>query len=513
MELSRLVGVVAAVRATSRKTEKTALIAELLRQSEGCETALAALYLTGTLPQGRIGIGWRLVQAARVEGAPAGTPPHLADVDAAFEAAAGESGAGSTERKVRALRGLMGRADEGGRRFLVELLMGEVRQGALDGLVQDAIARAASLPPADVRQAAMFADHLGEVAQAALHAGAAGLARFSLRLLSPVAPMLASTAEDVGEALGRLGEAAFEYKVDGARIQVHKAGDEVRIFTRQLQDVTDRLPEIVAWARALGPRELVVEGEAVALRPDGRPQPFQVTMRRIGRRKDVAAAQQSQPLSSFFFDCLFVEGEGSLLTLPYAARAERLAATVGPGSLLPRLVTGREDEAQRFLDQALAAGHEGVMAKSLEAPYGAGHRGFHWLKLKPAHTLDLLVLAVEWGSGRRKGWLSNLHLGAIDPRSGQPVMLGKTFKGLTDAMLRWQTEKLLSLETGRDQWTVYVRPELVVEVAFGEVQESSRYPAGLALRFARVKRYREDKPPSAADTIDTVRALFDAQRA
>jgi DNA ligase-1 len=334
-----------------------------------------------------------------------------------------------------------------------------------------------------------------------------------MRLLSPVAPMLASTAEDVGEALERLGEAAFEYKVDGARIQVHKAGDEVRVFTRQLQDVTDRVPEVVAWARALGPRELVVEGEAVALRADGRPQPFQVTMRRLGRSRDVATAREAQALSSFFFDCLYAPGEGSLIALPYADRVDRLTALVEPSALLPRVVTGRADEAQRFLEQSLAAGHEGLMAKSLSAPYGAGHRGLHWLKLKSANTLDLLVLAVEWGSGRRKGWLSNLHLGARDPVSGQPVMLGKTFKGLTDEILRWQTEKLLSLEVNRDEWTVYVRPELVVEIAFNEVQESPRYPAGLALRFARVKRYRTDKPPAEADTIDTVRALFEKQRA
>jgi DNA ligase 1 len=513
MELRRLVDLVAGVRATSRKTEKVALIADFLRQTEGRETELAALYLTGTLPQGRIGIGWRTLQSARPEGPPSGSPPTLADVDAAMEVVAGEGGSGSADRRVRVLLRLMERADESSRTFLAELLMGEVRQGALDGLVQDAIARAASLPLSGVREAAMFSTHLGEVARAALHAGAAGLSRFSLRVLSPVAPMLASTAEDVGDALERLGEAAFEYKVDGARIQVHKAGDEVRVFTRQLQDVTDRVPEVVAWARALGPRELVVEGEAVALRPDGRPQPFQVTMRRLGRSKDVAAAQQSQALSSFFFDCLFLEGEGSLIALPYSARVERLAATVGPGSLLPRVVTSREDEAQRFLDQALAAGHEGLMAKSLSAPYGAGHRGFHWLKLKSARTLDLLVLAAEWGSGRRKGWLSNLHLGARDPQSGQPVMLGKTFKGLTDDMLRSQTEKFLSLEVSRDQWTVYVRPEVVVEIAFNEVQESPRYPAGLALRFARVKRYRPDKSAAEADTIDAVKAIFREQRA
>jgi DNA ligase 1 len=512
MELSRLVHLVAGVRATSRKTEKVALIADFLRETQGRETALAALYLTGTLPQGRIGFGWRTLRSARPEGPVSGPPPTLAEVDEAMATVARVSGPGSSERKVRTLRSLMERADESGRSFLVELVMGEVRQGALDGMVLAAIAHAAGLPLPDVRQAAMFADNLGDVARAALQEGAAGLSRFSMRLLSPVAPMLASSAEDVGEALERLGEAAFEYKVDGARIQVHKAGDEVRVFTRQLQDVTDRLPEVVAWARALGPRELVVEGEAVALRADGRPHPFQVTMRRLGRSRDVAAAWHALPLSSFFFDCLFLEGEGSLIALPYSARVERLAATVGPESLLPRVITSQEAEAQRFLDQSLAAGHEGLMAKSLTAPYGAGHRGSHWLKLKSVRTLDLLVLAVEWGSGRRKGWLSNLHLGARDPATGQGVMLGKTFKGLTDEMLRWQTEKLLSLEVSRDDWTVYVRPELVVEVAFSDVQESPRYPAGLALRFARVRSYRLDKAPAEADTLGTVKAIFLEQR-
>jgi DNA ligase-1 len=359
----------------------------------------------------------------------------------------------------------------------------------------------------------MFAEDLGQLARAALTEGAEGLERFSLRLLSPVAPMLASPADDVEAALERLGEAAFEYKVDGARIQVHRAGDEVRVFTRQLQDVTERVPEIVEWARGLPVRELVVEGEALALREDGRPHPFQVTMRRFGRSKDVAAARQALPLAGLFFDCLFLEGDGPVLGLPYAERAVRLGALVPDDRRLPRLVTADGAEAAGFLARALEAGHEGVMAKSLEAPYVAGQRGFHWLKLKPARTLDLVVLAAEWGSGRRKGWLSNLHLGARDVESGQPVMLGKTFKGLTDAMLRWQTEKLLSLETGRDQWTVHVRPELVVEVAFSDVQESPRYPAGLALRFARVKRHRPEKPAAEADTVQAVRALFDAQRA
>jgi DNA ligase-1 len=395
----------------------------------------------------------------------------------------------------------------------VELLLGEVRQGALEGVVIEGVARAAGLPAADVRRAAMYAPGLGELARAALEEGAAGLGRFSLRLLSPVAPMLASPAGDAEEALERLGEAAFEYKLDGARLQVHRAGDEVRVFTRQLQDVTARVPEVVEWARALGPRELVVEGEALALRPDGRPCPFQETMRRLGRSKDVEAARRERPLSTFFFDLLHLEGEGPLVSLPYAQRVLRLQRVVAPSGLLPRVVTGDPGEAERFFDLAIEAGHEGLMAKSLDAPYEAGQRGFHWLKLKAAHTLDLVVLAAEWGSGRRKGWLSNLHLGARDAESGRMVMLGKTFKGLTDEMLRWQTERLLSLEASRDEWTVHVRPELVVEVAFADVQESPRYPAGLALRFARVKRHRPEKPASEADTLQAVRGIFDQQRA
>ena len=358
----------------------------------------------------------------------------------------------------------------------------------------------------------MFAGGVGELARAALEEGAAGLGRFSLRLLSPVAPMLASPAGDADEVIERLGEAAFEYKVDGARLQVHRAGDEVRVFTRHLQDVTTRVPEVVEWARALPAREAVVEGEAIALRPDGRPRPFQETMRRLGRRLDVEAARREIPLSSFYFDCLYLEGEGPLIARPYAERVERLQRLVAPSSLLPRLVTRDSDEVDRFFDGALAAGHEGLMAKSLAAPYAAGQRGFHWMKLKPAHTLDLVILAVERGSGRRQRWLSNLHLGARDAESGQFVMLGKTFKGLTDEMLEWQTEKLTALQVSTDGWTVFVRPELVAEIAFSDVQESPRYPAGLALRFARVKRYRPEKPAAEADTLQAVRAIFEKQR-
>ncbi len=546
MQLADVVGLVARVRRTTKKTEKVALIADLLRQARGRELELLALYLTGTLPQGRIGFGWRTIEKAMsglvplsafagpsitarsgIEESPEATEPadlgaadaallepgggsgvSLVDVDRVFADLAADEGAGSTDRRTRALRGLLERAVPAERRFLVELLMGEVRQGALDGIVLEAIAKAAGLPPTEVRQAAMFGSSLGEVARAALEEGAAGLVRFSLRVLQPVAPMLANAAEDVGEALERLGEAAFEYKVDGARIQVHRAGDEVRVFTRQLQDVTSRVPEVVEWARTLGPREMVLEGEAIALRPDGRPHPFQVTMRRFGRSKGVEAARAELPLSSFFFDALHLEGEGPLVALPYAERVARLSGLVPAAALLPRLVTSKADEAQRFLEGALAAGHEGLMAKSLQAPYAAGHRGFHWLKLKAARTLDLVVLAVEWGSGRRQGWLSNLHLGARDAESGQFVMLGKTFKGLTDELLRWQTERLQALETHHDAYTVYVRPEQVVEIAFNDVQESPRYPAGLALRFARVKRYRSDKTAAEADTLQTVQEIF-----
>jgi DNA ligase-1 len=513
MEWGRLVDLVGRVRATTKKTEKVALLADLLRQAAGRETELVALYLTGSLPQGRIGIGWRTIQAAMPEGPPIGEPLTLLEMDRALEDVAVEQGPGSSERRLSALRGLFERTDSDGRRLLAELLLGELRQGALEGLLIEAIARAAGLPPSDVRRAAMFAGNVGDLARVALTEGMAGLSRFSLRLLSPVAPMLANPAEDVDAALERLGEAAFEYKLDGARIQVHKAGDEVRVFTRHMQDVTARVPEVVEWARALPVREAVVEGEAIALRPDRRPHPFQVTMRRLGRTKDVDAVRQQLPLSSFFFDLLYLEGDGPLVLAPYAERLDRLARTVAREALLPRIVTSRADEADRFLARALDEGHEGLMAKSLSAPYEAGQRGFHWLKLKAAHTLDLVVLAAEWGSGRRKGWLSNLHLGARDAESGQFIMLGKTFKGLTDEMLRWQTEKLLSLETSRDAWTVFVRTELVVEIAFSDVQESPRYPGGLALRFARVKRYREDKPASEADTFQAVREIFLHQRA
>ena len=512
MHLARLVELVGKVRATTKKTEKIALLAEFLQQTQGKETELAALYLSGSLPQGKIGIGWRIIEAALVESPPSGEPLTLIALDQVLGVIATDHGSGSAERKLHELRRLFERATPPERRFISELIVGEIRQGALEGLVGDAIAKAAGLPPTEVRQAMMFATNPGQVAQVALEEGGAGLSRFSIRLFAPVAPMLANSAEDVNETLERLGEAAFEYKLDGARIQVHKGGDEVRIFTRQLQDVTERAPEIVEWARGLSVRDAILEGEAIALRADGRPVPFQVTMRRLGRIKNVEMMRREIPLSSFFFDCLYLDGDGSLIAQPYQQRMQVLAKVLPPAALLPRIVTNNQDEAQRFLHGALERGQEGVMAKSLGAPYIAGQRGYHWLKLKAAKTLDLVVLAAEWGHGRRSGWLSNLHLGARDELSGKFVMLGKTFKGLTDEMLKWQTDKFLSLEVNRDSWTVHVRPEVVVEVAFSDIQQSPRYPAELALRFARVKRYRPDKPAGEADTIQTVMALFQKQR-
>jgi DNA ligase-1 len=511
MTLAQVVQAVASVRATARKSEKIRLLAEVLRQTRAREIELVALYLSGSLPQGKIGVGWNLIRDAMSDSGAVADPLGLADVDEAFSRVAAEQGAGSQDRRAAELRRLFARATPEERRFLAQLLVGEIRQGALEGLLLEAVAQAAHQSPAAIRAAAMFAPDIGTLARAALEEGPAGLTRFSLTLFKPIAPMLAASAENIDEALARLNEPAWEYKLDGARIQVHKGGEVVRIFTRQLQDVTERLPEIADWARGLPLREAILDGEALGLRPDGRPQPFQVTMRRLGRQRDVAALQRDIPLTPFVFDLLALDGT-PLIAQPYEERV-RLLHALAPSAAVPRTETKDPTEARGFFQAALAAGHEGVMAKSLRAPYSAGQRGSQWLKLKEAATLDLVVLAAEWGNGRRQGWLSNLHLGARDAESGQFVMLGKTFKGLTDEMLRWQTDKLLSLETDRRGHIVFVRPELVVEVAFSDVQESPRYPAGLALRFARVKRYRPDKSSDQVDTIQSVAALFQAQRA
>jgi DNA ligase-1 len=411
------------------------------------------------------------------------------------------------------LQELLAQATADEREFLVPLLVGELRQGALEGVMHDAIASAADLPAAAVRRAAMHSKSLGAVARAALVEGPEALAKFQLQLFSPVAPMLAQTAGDVGEALQELdGEVILEWKMDGARIQLHKRGDEVRLYTRSLNDVTAALPEIVELARGLRPATLMLDGEAIVFDANGRPAPFQVTMRRFGRRLNVEELRKTLPIRAFFFDCLYVDGS-SIADSDTQQRFHALEQAVPAAMRVPRLVTSSEPAASAFYDAALAAGHEGIMAKSPRAPYEAGNRGASWLKIKRAHTLDLVVIAVEWGSGRRTGKLSNLHLGALDPATGEYVMLGKTFKGLTDQMLEWQTRELLAREVRRDQYTVYVRPELVVEIAFSDLQVSPRYPGGLALRLARVKRYRDDKRLEEADTMESVRRIFALQSA
>jgi DNA ligase 1 len=509
--LAHLVSVSERVAATAARLSKVRVLADFLRSLPPEDIETAVLYLSGETPQGRIGIGFASLKAAASAAAASAETLTIGDVDGALDSIADIRGTGSAVRRDRALASLFSRATPREHRFLIQLLAGELRQGALAGVMQDAIADASRLPIVEIRRAAMYADSLGRVAAAALAGGTPALRGFQLEVFSPVAPMLAQTAAGVGEALRELGgEAAFEWKMDGARIQAHKAGGEVRIYTRGLNDVSAAVPEIVETARAFPATSFVLDGEAIAFDAAGRPRPFQVTMRRFGRRRDVHQLRSELPIGAFFFDCLRIDDSG-VAHLPTRERYLALAQAVPPPLLMPRLVTASEEAARAFYEAALEAGHEGVMAKSLEAPYEAGNRGAGWLKIKRAHTLDLLVLAAEWGHGRRTGKLSNLHLGAVDPASGEYVMLGKTFKGLTDAMLEWQTRELLARETHRDSWTVYVRPELVVEVAFSDLQASARYPAGLALRLARVKRYRDDKRAAEADTMDTVRKIYAAQ--
>jgi DNA ligase 1 len=435
----------------------------------------------------------------------------IADVDQRFTHLASIRGAGSAARRTEVLRELFSRATAPEQQFLLRLMIGELRQGALAGVMIDAIAAAAGLPVSEVRRAAMYSSNLGVLAQAALREGSGALEKFQLELFSPVAPMLAQTAADVAAALEEIhGEVAFEWKMDGARIQVHKRGDEVRIYTRSLNEISAAIPEIAELARTFPAHALVLDGEAIAFDAQGRPHPFQVTMKRFGRKLNVAASRTALPIQAFFFDCLRV-GDETIAGRTSAERFTALAGAVPAPLLIPRLVTSSEPEARAFYEAAIAAGHEGVMAKALSAPYEAGNRGASWLKIKRVHTLDLVVLAAEWGYGRRTGKLSNLHLGALDSKTGEYIMLGKTFKGLTDAMLDWQTQQFLAREVRRDSGTVYVRPELVVEIAFSDLQASIRYPGGLALRLARVKRYRDDKRVEEADTMDAVRKIYAAQ--
>ncbi|MBS0445773.1 MAG: ATP-dependent DNA ligase [Proteobacteria bacterium] len=500
-----------AVATSSRLAKRDAIAACLRAATDPDDIEIAVAYLSGDTRQGKTGIGYAALKTLRDVAPATQAELTLTDVDAALARIAMTTGKGATAERSAQLRALFARATVAEQGFLMRLLIGELRQGALEGLMIDAIAAAAALPPADVRRAVMIAGSARAVAQALRADGAAALGRFAIVPFRPVQPMLAQPAEDIADALARLGTAALEWKVDGARVQVHKAGGDVRVYTRNLNDVTGSVPEIVEAVRGIAAEQLILDGEAVALTAGGAPQPFQVTMRRFGRRLDVERMRAELPLSVYFFDGLLLDGV-PLIDRPAGRRFDALVGALPPPLVMPRLVTADLAAAEAFYADAWARGHEGVMAKALDAPYEAGGRGASWLKVKRAHTLDLVVLAVEWGSGRRHGWLSNLHLGARDAAGGW-VMLGKTFKGMTDALLEWQTAELLARETGRDGHVVHVRPELVVEIAFNDLQASSQYPGGLALRFARVKGYRPDKRADEADTIDTVRSLYDAQLA
>jgi ATP-dependent DNA ligase I len=510
VRLEELTRTSADVASTRSRLAKVRRLADCLARLAPDEAPIAVAYLSGVLPQGSIGVGWASLRS-RPPGAPEPGTLTLLEVDAMLSRIASATGPGSRGLRRALLDELFGRATDSEQDFLVRLLTGELRQGALERIVVEALAQATGAPPAAVRRAVMVAGDLGAVAAALLGEGPSGLSRFRLEVFKPVGPMLAQTAADLGEALARISPAAIEYKLDGARVQVHRKGAEVRAYTRNLADVTARLPEVVETVARLPLDSVVLDGEVIALRHDERrPQLFQVTMSRFGTQLGVEAGRSSVPLFPFFFDCLHLDGD-DLIDRGTAARGEALAARVPPELVIPRIVTDSPERAAAMLEEALAQGHEGVMVKAPDAPYEAGRRGASWLKVKRAYTLDLVVLAAEWGHGRRRGWLSNLHLGARAETPGEFVMLGKTFKGLTDEMLAWQTARLLELETERAGITVFVRPELVVEVAIDGVQRSVRYPGGVALRFARVKGYRPDKTAADADTIETVRAIHEGR--
>jgi DNA ligase-1 len=500
------------VGSVSARLAKIGRIAELLKQAatEADPTLVAVIvaWLSGELPQRQIGVGWAALRS--LPGAAAAPSCTVRGVDAAFTEIGAVAGKGSQARRAELVDAVFAAATDVEQTFLRRLLGGELRQGALVGVMADAVAKAAELPASDVRRAAMLGGDLPAVAAAALTGGAAALTEFTLKVGRPVGPMLAQTATGVHDALEKLGGTAiFEAKLDGARVQIHRAGDAVSVYTRSLDDITARLPEVVEAALALPATEFIADAEAIALQPDGRPHRFQVTASRFGRTADVVAARAAQPLSVFLFDLLHLDGT-DLLDLPATDRLAALDAIVPPVQRVDRLTTSDGEAAAAFLATTLAAGHEGVMAKSPAARYEAGRRGAGWLKVKPVHTLDLVVLAVEWGSGRRTGKLSNIHLGARDPETGGFVMLGKTFKGMTDAILDWQTARFTELAVDDTEGhVVAVRPEQVVEIALDGVQTSTRYPGGMALRFARVLRYRDDKGPADADTVDTVRAIYE----
>ncbi|HVV10966.1 ATP-dependent DNA ligase [Amycolatopsis sp.] len=501
MFLADIVSASAALAATRSRKAKIATLAELINRAGSAELPAVVAFLTGQPTQGRIGTGWRTL--AELGAAPASEPAlTVAEVDAALGEVAGTSGSGSAKRRAETLHALFAAATEAEQRFLFRLLTGELRQGALEGVMVDAIAAAAGVPVEAVRRAFMLSGQLPVTALAAVAGGAPALGEFRLTLGRPVRPMLASPAESLDEAMAEHVSAIVEYKMDGARIQVHRDGEEVHVYTRTLREITGHVAELVELVRGLPCESVVLDGETLALTDDGRPRPFQETMSRFGSTREEQVRELL--LRPYFFDCLHLDGV-DLLDAPLRERNAALRAVAGE-----HLIPGESEptDAAAILSAALTAGHEGVMVKSLDSVYAAGRRGRAWLKVKPVHTLDLVVLAAEWGHGRRTGYLSNLHLGARDPDGGPPIMVGKTFKGLTDELLAWQTKTFPELETRRDDWTVYLRPELVVEIELDGAQVSTRYPGGLALRFARVVRYRPDKEAAEADTIDAVRATL-----
>ena len=512
MLLSAVVDTSRAVAETRSRKSKVEALAAVLRACAPDEIAIVVSFLTGEPRQGRVGIGWASLVAARDAALsapheydePRGAGLRVVELDRAITRIAATTGPGSAATRQAVLSTVFARATPAEADFVVRLLTGELRQGALAGLMADAIALAAQVPAAAVRRAAMLGGDLADTARRALTGGEASLLAVGLEVLRPVQPMLAASAPSVYEALTAVGRASVEWKLDGARIQVHRDGDEVRVFTRNLNDVTARVPEVVEIARALEAQTFVLDGEAIGLTEEALPRRFQDTMSRFGTDD---AASHVMTLVPFFFDVLHLDGD-DLLDQPLADRAAMLTKLVGEWRI-PAVETDDPDVAGAFLADALATGHEGVVVKALDSRYEAGRRGAAWRKVKPVRTLDLVVLAAEWGHGRRRGWLSNLHLGARDPETGEFVMVGKTFKGLTDELLTWQTARLQEIATHRDDYTVYVRPELVVEIAVDGAQVSTRYRGGVALRFARVRAYRPDKAAAEADTIGAVRTLLD----
>ena len=505
MLLANIVETSHRISETSKRLEKIERIAELLSQLQPEEIEIGVSFLSGQTLQERVGIGYAAVYGYA---GPVAESPSLSivDVSRTLDSIAAVQGPGSERQKHQLLHSMLAQATPEEQSFLKRLLVGELRQGALEGLMMEALAKASDVNVERICRALMMAGDIRLVARTALGKGEADLSQFGVQLFRPVHPMLAQTAEDVSEALDELGEAALEYKFDGARVQAHRSGEHVSVFSRRLNDVTTAVPEIVEAVRALPARELILDGEVLSLTPQGRPQPFQVTARRFGRKLDIERMRVELPLTPFWFDLLYLDGS-SLIDEPQARRFAALGELAPSEALVPHLVTGDRRRAEEFLQQAIAQGNEGIMAKALEASYAAGARGQSWLKVKQAHTLDLVILAAEWGHGRRRGWLSNLHLGARDTVRSGYAMLGKTFKGLTDEMLAWQTEQLSKMQISTDGYTVYVEPRLVAEVAFNEIQISPHYPSGLALRFARIKRYRLDKSPDEADTLLTVQKL------